>query len=83
MSKKQKLIDRLKNRPRDFTFAEAETLLLGLGFKRMDAGKTGGSRVAYKLGHIKIKFHKPHPQKELKPYQLLQLLADLEKEGLV
>lgn len=32
MSKKQKLIDRLKSKPKDFTFSEAANLLSALGF---------------------------------------------------
>jgi len=84
MSKQQKLIDKLKRKPRNFTFDEAEALLYGLGFQRAKLGKTSGSRVAYKLDNYSdIRMHKPHPQKELKSYQILDLLKQLEKEGLI
>jgi len=33
--------------------------------------------------HGSILLHKPHPQKELKTYQVKQLLEILEQEGLV
>lgn len=44
MGQKEKLIQRLKTRPRDFTFEEAETLLRFLGYTRFDKGRTSGSR---------------------------------------
>lgn len=33
--------------------------------------------------HESILLHKPHPQKELKQYQIKQLLERLEQEGLI
>ena len=83
MSKRQKLINRLKSQPRDFTFNEAESLLRSLGFRRHNKGKTSGSRVAYKLGGIEIRLHRPHPQKELPMHQMSKLLKSLEREGLL
>lgn len=47
MSKKEKLIQRLKTRPKDFTFDEAETLLRYFGYRRSDKGRTSGSRVMF------------------------------------
>lgn len=43
MGKKDKLIERLKAKPRDFTFAETESLLECLGYVRNDKGRTSGS----------------------------------------
>ena len=83
MSKQQKLIDKLKRRSRSFTFDEAETLLLSLGFVRSNKGKTSGSRVMFVLGRINIPLHKPHPQKELMPYQIRDILDKLEEGGLI
>lgn len=83
MSIKEKLIIRLKHKPKNFTFKEAETLLLSLGFEKTNAGKTSGSRVAFHRGTFIIKLHKPHPGKELKPYQINQLLSLLESEDLL
>lgn len=40
MGQKEKLIQRLKSRPKDFTFQEAETLLGYLDYKRSNKGKT-------------------------------------------
>lgn len=84
MSKKDKLIKRLKNRPKDFTFDEVETLLNYLAYERSDKGKTSGSRVCFKsVQHAPILLHRPHPQKELKDYQIRDLIDILEAEGLI
>lgn len=42
MGQKEKLIRRLKSKPRDFTFQEAETLLGYLTYQRFNKGKTSG-----------------------------------------
>ena len=84
MSQKDKLIKKLKALPRDFTFDDAETLPKYLEYLRSNKGKTSGSRVLfYREGFPPILLHKPHPQKELKPYQVRQLLEMLEQEGLI
>ena len=38
MGQKEKLIKRLKSKPKDFTFEEAETLLGYLSYQRSDKG---------------------------------------------
>ena len=84
MSQKDKLIEKLKTLPKDFTFDDAETLLRYLDYIRSNKGKTSGSRVVfYRDGCPPILLHRPHPQKELKPYQVRQLLEMLEQEGLI
>ena len=83
MGQKDKLIQRLKSKPKDFTFDEAETLLKYLKYTISDKGKTSGSRVIFTNDeHGSILLHKPHPQKELKVYQIKQLLEILEQEEL-
>ena len=84
MGKKDKLIERLRSKPKDFTFAETETLLEYLGYVRTDKGKTSGSRIAFKNPqHKTIMLHKPHPRKELLEYQIKELLKTLGEEGLL
>ena len=84
MSKKEKLIKKLKSKPRDFTFDEAETLATYLGYNRANMGRTSGSKVRFRRKNgSDILLHKPHPHKELKPYQINQLIEDLEKENLI
>ena len=84
MGQKEKLIQRLKAKPKDFTFDEAEALLGYLSYIRSNKGKTSGSRVMFiSEEHEAILLHKPHPQKELKVYQIKQLIEVLEQEGLI
>ena len=83
MGKKEKLIEKLKTVPKDFTFEEMQSLLLFLGFEISNKGKTSGSRVKFIRGDIPIILHKPHPRKELLEYQVKQILAILEEEGLI
>lgn len=45
MGQKEKLIEKLLSKPRNFTFNEAETLLGYFSYCRSNKGKTSGSRV--------------------------------------
>jgi hypothetical protein len=85
MGQKDKLIQKLKSLPKDFSFDDAETLLGYLGYHRRNKGKTSGSRVMFTSdkNSTKILLHKPHPRKELLQYQIRQLLEQLEQEGLI
>ena len=85
MGQKEKLIAKLRSRPKDFTFEEAETLLGFLSYERNNKGKTSGSRVMFESAERKTKIilHKPHPRTELLAYQVKQLLEALEQEGLL
>ena len=84
MGQKEKLIQKLQTNPKDFTFDEAETLLGYFNIKRSNKGRTSGSRVIFKGGtHGDLLMHKPHPQKELRPYQVKNLLEYLREEGLI
>lgn len=77
-------MERLKGRPKDFTFEDAETLLGYLSYKRSNKGRTSGSRVMFvSEEHPPILMHKPHPRKELLAYQVKQLVETLEQEGLL
>ena len=80
MSKKEKLINRLKSKPRDMTFAEVETLLLSLGFEMYNRS---GSRVIFIRGIDKIRIHKPHKRNYLLDYQVKEILDTLNAGGLV
>ena len=83
MSTKEKLIKRLKNNPKDFTFDEMRTALKSLGFTMSNKGKTSGSRVMFIKENIPITLHKPHPRKELAEYQVKKILRILESEDLI
>ena len=84
MGQKEKLMERLKSRPRDFTFEDMETLLGYLSYRRSNKGRTSGSRVMFiSEKHPPILMHRPHPRKELLGYQVKQLIEILEQEGLL
>ena len=83
MGTKEKLIERLKSIPKDFTIDEMQTTLGSLGFLMAKPGKTSGSRVRFVKENIPIILHRPHPGNELKEYQIKQVLTVLEKEGLI
>ena len=84
MSHKEKLIQKLKSRPKDMTFEEVESLLKYLTYSRSDKGRTSGSRVMFVSDqYAPILLHKPHPRKELLAYQVKQLIEVLEQEGLI
>lgn len=80
MSKQEKIINRLKSKPKDFTYDEAKRLLNSLEFYENNKGKTSGSRVAFiNKNNVKIELHKPHPSKILKTYQINKLLNKLKE----
>ena len=83
MGTKEKLIDRLKSKPKDFTFEELYTLLRLLGYRLDNAGKTSGSTIRFVRGSRPIRFHKPHPRNILKRYVIEYVIEELEKEGLL
>lgn len=83
MSKKEKLIERLKSNPKDFTFEELQTVLEAFGFELSNQGRTSGSRVKFLKGNIAVVLHKPHPRKELLDYQIKQVIETLAREELL
>ena len=84
MEQNEKLIQRLKSKPKDMTFQEVETLLRYLSYERDDKGRTNGYRVMFvSETHPPILLHKPHPRKEMLTYQINQLLEILKQEDLL
>lgn len=82
MSRLEKDIERLKSKPKDFTYDEAKRLLNNLGFFENNKGKTSGSKVEFiNNNNIKIQLHKPHPEKILKSYQINFILKTLKEWG--
>ncbi len=84
MTRKEKLIRRLKSKPKDFTWDETKSLLTGLGFTEIKKGKTGGSRRRFiDSNNVVITLHQPHPGNLLKRYQIEQIVEILSAEGLI
>jgi hypothetical protein len=84
MSKLEKTIERLKSRPKDFTYSEAKRILESFGYNEYNKGKTSGSRVIFSNeDKDSILLHKPHPGNELKLYVIDQLIDFLSDRGLI
>ena len=82
MGTREKLIERLRRLPSDFTFNEAARLLSLFGYEKSNKGRTSGSRVSFaSKGKIPIMLHKPHPGNHLKQYAVRQLLMELIENG--
>lgn len=83
MSKIDKRKERLKNKPKDYTYDEAKALLECLGFQEVTKGKTSGSRVMFyrERDSSSILLHKPHPDKTMKSYAVDELCDHLREIG--
>ena len=83
MGKKEKLIERLLKKPKDFTFEEMVTLLSYLGYELKRGGTGSGVKFVKDGSNEVISFHKPHPNGILKSYIINQIIDKLRKDGLV
>lgn len=84
MTRKDKLVARLKSRPRDFTWDELARLLASLGYRESKTGKTGGSRRRFiHESAAAISLHKPHPGNIVKIYAVDEVMRVLTDEGLI
>lgn len=53
--------------PSNLDFKRLESLFLALGAKLIEGD---GSRIRFVLNEVVVSFHRPHPHKEAKPYQV-------------
>lgn len=85
MTQKEKLIGRIRQLPKDFTFSELEALLSQLGFVVDNKGKTSGSRIRFYHPEKKLQYlaHKPHPANVIKPKALKDILDYLTENNLL
>ena len=85
MSKKEKLIERFKSKPKDFRYSELRTLLTSIGYVESNKGGTSGSSVSFYHENYQslITLHKPHNPDILKPYQIKPIIAELELNNLI
>jgi hypothetical protein len=81
MSKKDKLVERLMNKPKDFTFDEMKTLLSYFEYELKQGGTGSGVKFIKRGSGEVINFHKPHPNGILKKYILEQVIEKLRKDG--
>ena len=62
--------------PRSLEWRRIEILLLAVGCELIEGQ---GSRIAFKRGDLRADFHRPHPGKEAKPYQVRAAREFLKK----
>jgi len=85
MGTKEKLIERFKRQPKDFTFNELTRLFQVLGFEVSQKGKTSGSRIEFVNTEKELSYgaHKPHPDSVIKGYVMKQVLEFLTSNKLI
>ena len=83
MSKRDKLLERLRKRPKDFTFDEMKSLLSYFGYELKQGGTGSGVKFVKEGSNDVINFHRPHPDGILKSYLLDQVIEKLRKDGLL
>jgi hypothetical protein len=85
MGRKEKLLQRFMQLPKDFTFDETTTLLSHLGYKVHNKGKTSGSRIRYRNEDkgIYIDLHRPHPGSIMKGWMLSAIYDHLKMNNLI
>lgn len=85
MGTKEKLVERFKKQPKDFTFEELTRLFRTLGFELSQKGKTSGSRVEFINSEKELSYgaHKPHPDSAIKSYVMKQILEFLISNKLI
>jgi hypothetical protein len=64
--------------PRTMEWRRLEALFIALGAQVIEGS---GSRVRFELNGIIATFHRPHPEKEAKPYQVRDARTFLENAG--
>jgi len=64
--------------PANLEFNRMESLFLALGAKLIEGD---GSRVRFVLNEEVVSFHRPHPHKEAKPYQVRDARSFLKQAG--
>jgi hypothetical protein len=62
----------------NIAFVDIEALILALGGK---VRESEGSRIVFEINAKRMYAHRPHPGKEAKRYQVEELRALLESEG--
>lgn len=66
--------------PTNLEWRRIESLFMAVGAKTIEGN---GSRVRFELNGVVGTFHRPHLQKEAKPYQVRDARSFLEKAGVL
>ena len=74
MSKKDKLLARIRNNPKAVRFADIEAILLSLGFQ-----KRKSKHVVFTRGRFRLPIAEPHPQPHVNPVYVKHFLALMDE----
>jgi len=68
-SKNRKTLEAVFSHPTksNIKWTDVKNLLLAVGAEKIECE---GSRVCFVKGNVRMAFHRPHPGKEVKPYQV-------------
>ncbi|PYC01718.1 type II toxin-antitoxin system HicA family toxin [Pseudomonas sp. R62] len=66
--------------PNNLEWVRMESLFGAVGAQTIEGS---GSRVRFELNGVVVTFHRPHPDKEAKPYQVRDARAFLEQAGVI
>lgn len=85
MGKHEKLLKKLLEIPRNFTFNELATLMKSFGYSVENRGRSSGSAILFynSVLNDKILIHKPHPEKEVKRYILIMIIEKLRDNNMI
>lgn len=83
MGTKEKLIERFKSQPKDFSWDELVRLFSIFGYEINNKGKTSGSRAIFAKGESSYTVHKPHPRSIVKGYVMKQVFEFLTKNKFI
>ena len=82
MTKQQKLITKIKSRPKDFTWDELCSLMNALGYELRN-GNGSRRRFFNPQSQTILSIHEPHPRNYLLDYQVKDVLEHLRDKGLI
>ena len=79
-SRQRKILEAITTDPvsSNIEWRQIESLLISLGCEAIEGR---GSRIAFKFGALRADFHRPHPGKEAKPYQVRAAREFLKRMG--
>ncbi|MFZ1567755.1 MAG: type II toxin-antitoxin system HicA family toxin [Thiolinea sp.] len=82
VTKREKLLEKIRNVDSKWTWNELCALLVKLGYTQEEGA---GSRVKFDNGNALdlINLHRPHPSNEVKAYVIRQVREKLEKGGML
>jgi hypothetical protein len=83
MSTKDKLIERFKGQPKDFTWDELVRLFGIFGFTVDNKGKTSGSRAMFVNDDKAYFIHKPHPSNIMNKSSMKQIFEYLKNNNFI